>query len=58
MISSGNMHDIQSFTFAERIMHMSQRFTLTALRSALLRGEPWIWNISFLSMNCNAYIQD
>ena len=58
MMSSGCMHGIQSFTFAERIMHMSQRFTLTALRSALLRGEPWMRNISFLSMNCITYIQD
>ena len=38
-----------TFTLAERIMHMSQRFTLTALRSALLRGEPWMWNIAFHS---------
>ena len=42
-------YDIQRFTLAERIMHMSQRFTLTALRSALLKGEPWMWNISFFS---------
>ena len=26
---------------AERMMHMSLRFTLTALRSALLIGDPW-----------------
>lgn len=27
-------------TFADRIQHISQRFTLTARKSALLRGEP------------------
>ena len=27
-------------TLAERMMHMSQRLMLTALRSALLMGEP------------------
>lgn len=33
------------FTFAERIQHISQRLTLTARRSALLKGDPW--NIIF-----------
>ena len=28
-------------TLAERMTHMSHRLTLTDLRSALLRGEPW-----------------
>lgn len=27
-------------TFADRMQHMSHRFTLTARRSALLNGEP------------------
>ena len=35
-------------TFAERMMHMSQRFTLTALRSALLSGEPWGGKMNFV----------
>ena len=29
-----------SFTFAESITHISHRFTLTARRSALLKGDP------------------
>ena len=29
-----------SSTLAERMMHMSHRLTLTALRSSLLRGQP------------------
>ena len=29
-------------TFADRMTHMSHRFTLTALRSALLSGDPCI----------------
>ena len=28
-------------TLADRMTHMSHRFTLTDLRSARLRGEPW-----------------
>ena len=28
-------------TLADRITHMSHRFTLTARRSARLSGEPW-----------------
>ena len=29
-----------SLTLAERMMHMSHRLTLTALRSSLFRGQP------------------
>ena len=31
---------ISLLTLAERMTHMSHRFTFTALRSARLRGEP------------------
>ena len=32
---------LDMLTLAERITHMSQRFTFTALKSARLRGEPY-----------------
>ena len=47
IIIGRNLHSIlttssvaSSYTFAERMTHMSHRLTFTALRSALLSGDP------------------
>ena len=43
-------------TLAERITHISHRLTLTALRSALLRGDPWHGFCQIKTENWQQYV--
>ena len=54
-------------TLAERMMHMSQRLTLTARRSSRLRGHParieifgrfcnWSWSFIVVDKNCQKIV--
>ena len=45
-------------TLADRMTHMSHRFTLTDLRSARLRGEPWTLISACKFTDNYSYVED